>query len=168
MVATPGTSSVDSATAEPAEELTWADPVVLAGESRPPRGLERAFVLRLHGTRRCRERIAPGTHFVDRSYDVVRADTLCPACTSDVVASSTSSVLRRLRDAEQVLLRLRASAATAPVPREIVHCRALRYEAESAVSVHPAVPGRAAEVAALAGEVAEAIREGLRTKLAPR
>lgn len=140
----------------------------LAGESRPPADGERGFVLRLHADPGCAVRLVPGARLVERSYEQARADDVCPACTAGVVASSSSSVVRRLRDAERTLRRLLASASDTPLPREIVHCRALRHEAAQARSVHPHVQALAAEVADLAGEVAEALREGLRRSLAPR
>lgn len=169
---TAGTASAAAPGATAPEVLTWDREVVLSGESRPPVDGERGFVLRLHADPGCPERLAPQTRLVARGYEQVRAEALCPRCTADVVAVSASSVLRRLRDADRTLRRLLATAREAPVPREIVHCRALRYEAEQAVSVHPQVRAAAADVAELAGEVAEALREGLReglrTSLRPR
>ena len=161
---------VPPAAGEPAppELLSWDRPVRLAGESRPRAHGQRGFVLRLHGDPDCPERLAPGTRLVGRGYEQARADDLCRACTAALVETSSSSVVRRLRDAERILRRLLATAHDAPVPREIVHCRALRYEAEQAVSVHPHVRALAAEVHDLAGEVAEALREGLRRSMRPR
>lgn len=153
-------------TAAPPEELTWEPAVTLAGESRPPARGERGFALRLHADPACDHRLAPTTALVTRAYAQARAADLCPACTGGVVRHSSSSVVRRLRDAERTLRRLLATAAD-PVPREIVHCRALRYEAEQAVSVHPDVRALAAEVADLATEVQEALRDGLRRALRP-
>ena len=154
--------------AAPPEVLTWEQPVRLAGESRPRADGERGFLLRLHADPACPQRLVPGARPVERGYQQARAGDLCTACTAGVVATSSSSVVRRLRDAERTLRRLLASAEDAPVPREIVHCRALRHEAAQAQSVHPQVRALAAEVHDLAGEVAEALREGLRRSLAPR
>lgn len=47
------------------------------------------------------------------------------------------------------------------MPREIVYCRAMRFEAQSAVSVHPAAPLLADRTADLAGDVAEALRAAM-------
>lgn len=165
---TPSTAAAAAPAAAPPEQLSWEPAVTLAGESRPPASGERGFVLRLHADTSCPDRLAPGTPLRSRAYDQVRADALCPGCTRAVVVASSSSVLRRLRDAERTLRRLLATAHDAPVPKEIVHCRALRYEAEQAQSVHPDVLAYAAEVADLAGEVMEALRQGLRTALRPR
>lgn len=161
------TASAATQGATAPEVLSWDSPVVLSGESRPPAAGERGFVLRLHGDASCPERLAPGARLVPRAYEQVRADALCATCTSGVVASSSSSLVRRLRDSESTLRRLLATAYDSPVPRSVVHCRALRYEAEQAVSVHPQVQALAAEVADLAGEVAEALREGLRRAFRP-
>lgn len=165
---TPSATAAAAPVAAPPEELSWEPAVTLVGESRAPAPGERGFVLRLHADAACTARLTPGASLRPREYEQARADALCPQCTADVVARSTSSLLRRLRDAERTLRRLLASAREAPVPREIVHCRALRYEAEQARSVHPQVMAYAAEVAGLASEVAEALREGLRTALRPR
>lgn len=153
----------------PPEVLAWESPVVLSGESRPPAGHERGFVLRLHADEACTHRLVAGRALVARRYDEAKADDLCPACTSELVRAATSSVVRRLRDAQRTLRALLAGARRGdrPVPREVVHCRALRYEAEQAVSVHPDVQALAAEVVDLAGEVAEALREALRRSLTP-
>lgn len=151
----------------PPEVLSWEQPVGLFGESRPPVGGRHGFLLRLHLDPDCPHRLVPAVRLLPRSCPEARAEELCTLCTSAVVASSSSSVLRRLRDAEHTLRRLLATADDAPVPREIVHCRALRYEAEQAVSLHPQVPQLAAEVVVLAGEVAETLRQGLR-RFAPR
>ncbi len=150
------------------ELLSWDAPVRLAGESRPPASGERGFVLRLHADAGCTLRLAPGTRLVERPYEQARADDLCPSCTARAVATSTSSAVRRLRDAERTLRRLLASAHDAPVPREIVHCRALRHEASVTTSVHPHVLVLASEVQDLASEVLEALREGLRRSLLPK
>ncbi len=150
------------------ELLSWETAETFTGESRPPVGVQKGFLLRLHADPRCRDRLVPGGHTVARRYDQVRAADLCPTCTAEVVARSTSSVLARLRDAERLLRKLLMTAHTSPVPREIVHCRALRFEAEQSVSVHPQAAALAEAVAALAGETAEALREGLRTALRPR
>ncbi len=152
--------------ATPPEELSWDPAVVLAGESRPPAPGERGFTLRLHADAACRNRLVPDTPLRPRSYEQARADALCPACSPPLVAQAMSSVLWRLRDAETTLRRL-LDTVEAPVPREIVHCRALRFEAERAVSVHPAVAPYAVEVAELATEVAEALRAGLHAALRP-
>lgn len=164
---TQATASAATHGAPAPEVLTWDTPVVLSGESRPPAPGERGFVLRLHGDPACPERLAPGTRLVPRAYEQVRAETLCRACTAEAVGTSASSLVRRLRDSESTLRRLLATAYDSPVPRSVVHCRALRYEAEQAVSVHPQVQALAAEVADLAGEVAEALREGLRRAFRP-
>ncbi|MCU1691134.1 MAG: hypothetical protein JWM64_225 [Frankiales bacterium] len=165
---TPGTAAAAGEEPVAPEVLSWDPPETLTGESRPPVGVQKGFLLRLHADPRCPVRLVPGGRTVARSYDQARVADLCPACTGEVVARSSSTVLARLRDAERTLRRLLVTAHTAPVPREIVHCRALRFEAEQAVSAHPAVAPLAAEVAVLAGEVAEALREGLRTALRPR
>ncbi len=47
------------------------------------------------------------------------------------------------------------------MPREIVYCRAMRFEAQSAVNVHPAAPLLADRVADLAVDVAEALRAAM-------
>lgn len=155
-------------TTAPAELLSWDAPVVLAGESRPPAEHERGFVLRLHADPACPDRLVPGTRLVVRSYAQTRAAELCPSCREPAVRSASSSALRRLRDAERTLRRLQARAGDGPIPREIVHCRALRHEAESLESVHPDAPALAAEVVALAGTVAEQLRDSLQRSLAPR
>lgn len=150
------------------ELLSWDEPVALAGESRPPAAHERGFVLRLHGDAACPSRLAPHVVLRTRRYDEVRADDLCADCTTALVAAASSSVVRRLRDAERTLHHIRASASDRPVPREVVHCRALRHEAEQATGVHPLVPVLAQEVVDLATEVAEALRDALRRTLSPR
>lgn len=147
--------------AAPPEVLFWYDAVLLSGESRPPAAGERGHVVRLHADAGCTARLAPGTTLVSRRTREARADALCRLCTSEIVLTSSSSVLRRLRDAEHVLRALLQTVGD-PVPREIVHCRALRHEAEHAASVHPDVQALAGDVAQLAGEVAEELREGLR------
>jgi hypothetical protein len=143
------------------EELSWDRPVALHAESRAPRDDEPAkgFLLRLHIDPACTARLAPTTALVFREYDHVKAEALCAECALALVPQATSSVVRRLRDAERTLQRLRGR--TDPMPREVVQCRALRFEAESAVGVHPDVPGLAARVADLATEVGSALRDTL-------
>lgn len=147
--------------AAPPEVLFWDDAVLLSGESRPPAAGERGHVVRLHADDGCPARLSPGATLVSRSTREARADALCRLCTHEVVLLSTSSVLRRLRDAEHVLRGLLQTVGD-PVPREIVHCRALRHEAEHAASVHPQVQALAVDVALLASQVADELREGLR------
>ena len=147
--------------AAPPEVLFWDDAVLLSGESRLPAAGERGHVVRLHADAGCGARLAPATPLVPRRTREARADALCRLCTPEVVRTSSSSVLRRLRDAEHTLRTL-LQTVDDPVPREVVHCRALRHEAEHAASVHPEVQALAVDVALLAGEVAEALREGLR------
>lgn len=142
--------------------LSWDDPVRLHGESVAPsddRG--RGFLLRLHADPACGVRLSPDTALVAKDYDEVRAEVLCAACGTGLVPASRSSVARRLREAERTLLTLRQRIGGEPLPREIVHCVALRYEATSAVSVHPDVPQLAARVAALATGTADALRDSL-------
>jgi hypothetical protein len=138
------------------EELSWDEPVRLHAESRAPRDDEpgRGFLLRLHADPACPARLVPEGLLVERRYAQARAEALCPTCTGGLLAAATSSVVHRLREAERTLLRLQAAAADGPMPREVVHCRALRYEAQTAVSAHPEAPEVAARVTALAGEVA--------------
>lgn len=166
-MASPATAERETGHTAP-ELLSWSPPEPLTGESRPPVGVQKGFLQRLHADPSCRDRLVPGGHTATRTYEQVRAADLCPTCTAEVVARSSSSVLARLRDAERLLRRLLETAHTDPVPREVVHCRALRFEAEQSVSLHPEVPPLALHVAALAGETAEALREGLRTALRPR
>ena len=146
-----------------AEELSWDDLVPLHAESRAPRDDEpaRGFLLRLHTDPTCASRLVPDGSLVGRKYESAKAEAMCGECTADLVAQSHSSVPRRLRDAERTLLNLQSRQHDGPMPKEIVHCRALRFEAESAVSVHPDVPETAARVADLASEVAEALREAM-------
>ena len=146
----------------PAEELAWDSAVVFHGESRPGDG--GGFLLRLHTDPACPLRLVPEGLMVARRYDRARADALCPTCAHVAVPSSTSTVVRRLRDAARTLDRLRAAASApgaGPMPREVVHVRALRYEAQHAVSVHPDAPRAAEAVVALAEEVADALRHAL-------
>ena len=147
--------------AAPPEVLFWDDAVLLCGESRLPAAGERGHVVRLHADAGCPARLAPGTALVSRRTREARADALCHRCTHALVLASSSSVLRRLRDAEHTLRALLQTVGD-PVPREVVHCRALRHEAEHTASVHPDVQALAVDVALLAGDVAEALREGLR------
>lgn len=146
-----------------AEELSWDAPVVFHAESRAPRDDEpaRGFLLRLHADPGCTSRLAPDGPLVARRYEEAKADALCAECTGPVVAAAHSSVVRRLRDAERTLRGLLARSGEGPMPREIVHCRALRFEAEQARGVHPDVGDLALRVADLAGEVAGVLREAL-------
>lgn len=145
------------------EELYWDEPVVFHAESRPPRDDEpaRGFLLRLHLDPACAVRISPEHALVARRYEQVKAPTLCPVCTEPLVASSRSSVVRRMLEAERTLTQLLVVASQGPSPRESVHCRALRHEAETHRSVHPEAPETAARVIELAGTVADALREAL-------
>lgn len=146
-----------------AEELFWDDPVTFHAESRAPRDDEpaRGFLLRLHRDAACPNRLCPHHALVAKRYEQVKAPTLCPVCTAPLVASSHSSVVRRLRDAERTLTLLLGQASMGPMPRETVHCRALRHEAETHRSVHPDAAEAAAIVVELAGTVADALREAL-------
>lgn len=137
--------------------------MLLHGESRAPRDDEpaRGFLLRLHADAGCCSRLVPGASLVARPYETVKADQLCLDCAGALVASSSSSVVRRLREAERTLLSLRGRGAEGPMPKEIVHCRALRFEAESTASVHPDTRFLALRVAALATDVAEVLREAM-------
>ena len=47
------------------------------------------------------------------------------------------------------------------MPREVVYFRAMRFEAQGAVSVHPAVPLLADRGVDLTGAVAEALRAAM-------
>jgi hypothetical protein len=143
------------------EELSWDLPVALHAESRPPRDDEprRGFLLRLHADPQCTARLAPETLLLLRQYDQVKAESLCQECATSLVPSSSSSVIRRLREAERTLQRMRGR--TDPMPREVVQCRALRFEAESAVSVHPDTAALATKVADLATEVSTALRDAM-------
>ncbi|MGB8651686.1 MAG: hypothetical protein WCD35_13615 [Mycobacteriales bacterium] len=154
------TAPMDGHLAAP-EELSWDAPVALHAESRALREDEpaRGFLLRLHSDPACTLRLVPEAPLVARRYDQAKADSICPACGHALVAVASSSVVRRLREAETTLTRLRARAGDGPMPREVVHCRALRYEAETMTSVHPDAAELAARVAALAGEVGEVLRE---------
>lgn len=145
------------------EELYWDDPVTFHAESRAPRDDEpaRGFLLRLHLDPACSARISPEHVLVAKRYEQVKAPTMCPECTGPLVATSRSSVVRRLREAERTLTLLLAQASAGPMPRETVHCRALRHEAETHRSIHPEAPGAASTVIELAGTVADALREAL-------
>jgi hypothetical protein len=145
------------------EELCWDDPVSFHAESRAPRDDEpaRGFLLRLHMDAACAARISPDHVLVAKRYEQAKATTLCPECTGSVVASSHSSVVRRLKEAERTLQVLLKQAAKGPMPRETVHCRALRHEAETTVSIHPEAAEVAARVIELAGSVAETLRQAL-------
>jgi hypothetical protein len=143
--------------------LSWDVPVRLHGESLAPPADARArgFLLRLHADPDCTFRLTPHVGLVAKEYDEARAETLCNACTADLVPESQSSVARRLREAERTLMALRERVGKEPLPREVVHCVALRYEATTATSVHPEVPLLAARVAALATGTADALRDSL-------
>lgn len=146
----------------PPEELAWDDPVVFHAESRA--GEDTGFLLRLHSDAACHLRLAPEGLLVSRRYDRARADALCPSCALVTVPASTSTVVRRLRDAARTLDRLRAAATApgaGPMPREVVHVRAMRYEAQHVASVHPDAPQAAEVVVALAEEVGAALRHAL-------
>ena len=145
------------------EELSWDAAVVFHGESRAPRDDEpaRGFLLRLHADPACTSRLAPEAPLHERRYESVRADQLCLDCAAGLVASSSSSVVRRLREAERTLLSLRGRTTDGPMPREIVHCRAIRFEAESTVSLHPDARVLAVRVAALATNVADGLRDAM-------
>lgn len=145
------------------EELSWDRPVRLHAESRAPLEDEapRGFLLRLHTDPACPARLVPDGALVLRSYEQARADTICTACGVELVASSHSSVVGRLREAERTLHKLRGRSTEGPMPREIVHCRALRFEAETMVSTHPDAAELAVRVSELAGAVAEALRDAM-------
>jgi hypothetical protein len=145
------------------EELSWDAPIAFHAESRAPREDEpaRGFLLRLHADPDCPSRLAPGNALVARRYEQAKADALCAECSGPVVATAHSSVVRRLREAERTLRALLAHSGDGPMPREIVHCRALRFEAEQARGVHPDVSDLAHRVADLAGEVAGVLKEAL-------
>lgn len=144
------------------EELYWDDPVTVHAESRPATDQEgRGFLLRLHTDDACTNRLAPGSKLFAKTYDTARSEALCRTCAADLVAQSHSSVVRHLRDAERVLQSLKARAHGEPMPREIVHCRALRHEAECVASIHPMTAELVERVIGLAGEVADALRSTL-------
>lgn len=145
------------------EALSWDVPVALHAESRAPRDDEpaRGFLLRLHTDPDCSARLVPGGTLVAKTYEQAKADAVCAECGTSLVASSSSSVVRRLREAERTLHKLRGTAADGPMPREVVHCRALRFEAETAVSVHPDAAALAARVADLASELGEYLRDAM-------
>lgn len=147
----------------PAEELSWDAPVTLHAESRAPRDDEpaRGFLLRMHTDPDCTSRLVPDGILVAKRYDQVKADQLCTECATPLVASSTSSVVRHLREAERTLHKLRGRASDGPMPREMVQCRAVRFEAESARSVHPDAAALAERVVALASEVADTLRDAM-------
>ncbi len=147
----------------PPEELYWDAQVALYAESRAPHDAEpcKGFLLRLHADSACIDRLAPDHPLVAKRYEQVRADTVCLACSEHLIATSSSSVVRRLRDAERTLHRMRGSASDVPMSKEVVHCRALRFEAESAVSVHPDAADLAARVADLATQVGYSLREAV-------
>lgn len=146
-----------------AEELSWDSPVAFHGESRAPRDDEpaRGFLLRLHADPSCASRLVPDAPLIARRYESVRADQLCLDCATSLVASSASSVVRRLREAERTLLALRSRIGDGPMPREIVHCRALRFEAENTASLHPDARLIAVRVAALATDVADGLQAAM-------
>jgi hypothetical protein len=144
----------------PPEELSWDDPVAVSAESRASDG--GGFLLRLHLDPRCPTRLVPDGLLVARRVPTARADALCPTCATSLVAGSRSSVVLRLRESARVLDRLRARAAdSGPMPREVVHVRALRYEAETCASVHPDVDRARAAVLDLAAEVTELLRRAM-------
>lgn len=147
----------------PPEVLFWDAPVTLHGESLAPTddAHARGFLLRLHADAACPVRLSPDSALVAKRYEEVRAEALCMACALDLVPMAQSSVARRLREAERTLLSLREHAEDEPLPREIVHCIALRYEASTATSVHPEVPELAALVAELATDTADVLRDAL-------
>ncbi len=78
-----------------------------------------------------------------------------------LVASSHSSVVRQLREAERTLHRMRGRSTDGPMPREGVQCRAIRFEAENTVSIHPDARALADRVADLASEVMESLRNAM-------
>ncbi len=145
----------------PAEVLSWDTPVPLHAESRPPRDDEPAkgFLLRLHTDPACPSRLAPDLPLLAHRYDQAKAADLCTGCATTLIPAARSSVVRQLRDAEATLQRMRGRSADGPMPREMVQCRAIRFEAETAASVHPDAGALAVRVAALAGEVMAALRE---------
>ncbi|MCW2600775.1 MAG: hypothetical protein JWM02_2604 [Frankiales bacterium] len=147
----------------PAEELSWDAPVALHAESRVPRDDEpaRGFLLRVHSDPDCPSRLVPSAALVTRHYERLKSDAVCSACGTELIATASSNVIRRLLEAERTLNTLRDLALEGPMPREIVHCRALRFEAQSAVSVHPDAPELAGRVADLASEVGEALRAAM-------
>jgi hypothetical protein len=157
------TSAAAAGQLAPAEELSWDAAVRLHGESRAPRDDEpaRGFLIRLHTDPACPARLVPDGTLVTKSYERAKAETVCPECGSALVARASSSVVRRLREAERTLHKLRGRAADGPMPRELVHCRALRFEAESVVSVHPDAAALATRVADLAGAVADSLRDAM-------
>jgi hypothetical protein len=146
-----------------AEELSWDAPMALHAESRAPRDDEpaRGFLLRLHTDPACPSRLVPGGALVAKRYETAKADALCTECATPLVADASSSVVRQLREAERTLLRLRSRAHEGPMPREMVQCRALRYEAETAVSIHPDAAALAQLVVELASEVVQELREAM-------
>lgn len=147
----------------PPEELSWDSPVQLHAESRPPQDDEPAkgFLLRLHTDPACAARLAPDISMLARRYETVKADSLCLECASGVIPSAQSSVVRRLREAERTLHRMRGRSTDGPMPREMVQCRAVRFEAESAVSIHPDAAALASRVADLASEVSQSLRDAM-------
>lgn len=149
------------------EELFWDDAVRVHAESRAPRDDEpaRGFLLRLHLDPDCSARLAPEHPLVLKRYDHAKAEQLCPECTRTLLESAHSSVVRALRNAETTLLRLQGQGPDQLVPREIVHCRALRHEAETATGVHPDIPAVAQRVAALATVVERSLREAMERAL---
>ena len=133
-------------------------------ESRAPREDEpvKGFLLRLHLDPRCGCRLAPEHTLVAKRYEEAKADSLCPECSVTAVTSAHSSVVRRLREAERTLRLLQGGQIDGPMPREVVHCLALRHEAETATSVHPDATELAARVVGLATEVADRLRDAMR------
>ena len=148
-------------------ELSWDHPTTFHAESRAPHDDEpaRDFLLRLHSDPTCPLRLAPDGLLMPKDYERARADTVCGQCGTEAVAASSFSVVRRLREAERALQRLptclRARAGDGPMPREVVYSRAMRFEAQGAVSVHPAVPLLADRVVDLTDAVAEALRAAM-------
>lgn len=154
------------------EEPSWDHPTTFHAESRTPHDDEpaRGFLLLLHSDPTCPLRLAPDGLLMPKDYERARADTVCGQCGTEAVAESSFSVVRRLREAERALhpylptylpACARGRAGDGPMPREVVYFRAMRFEAQGAVSVHPAVPLLADRGVDLTGAVAEALRAAM-------
>lgn len=133
-------------------------------ESRAPREDEpiKGFLLRLHLDPTCLCRLSPEHLLIAKRFEEAKADSLCPECAGSAVAAAHSSVVRRLKEAERTLRALHDRANDGPMPREVVHCLALRHEAETAQSVHPEATELAARVTSLATEVADRLKDAMR------
>lgn len=110
------------------ETFAFNEAVIVFGESLP---VVAGFETRFHGDEHCSFRLAPTQELKVREKDTLRASEVCPACTSELLEGSMSSVLVAARGAVQ---RINRSYPNRPILADV---KKLELLLSNSISIHP-------------------------------